>query len=294
MPPKSCSFNCVYCQLGRTRRTRIERVSFCSKERVFEEIARQVQSSEPDFITFAGDGEPTLSRDLGWLADHCRRRWPSHVAVITNSSLLFRDDVREELAAADVVLASLDVGCEATFRALNRPHPDLSFANIREGLMRFAEEYSGKLWLETMLVADANDSHLELTKIRDILKLIGPDRTYVTVPIRPPAESWVTVPPADVILRAQRILGDAEPVADREAGGFGLSQFSSARQAIVEIGSRHPLRRDQAESIAAFFSSPGTVANMLQARELIDVHFGDTEYVLPSYFNRDPEVGLPT
>jgi len=286
IPPKTCSYSCVYCQLGRTNRKHITRESFYQKEDILAEIAQLMEVSSPDYITFVGDGEPTLCKDLGWLIGQCKKKWTRPVAVITNGSLLFLEDVRHDLKKADVVLPTLDAGNEKTFKTINRPHGHIKYDAMLQGLVDFRSGYSGQIWLEVMLVKGLNDTDNELLNIRQAVDMIQPDRVYVVIPIRPPAESWVKPPDPVTILKAQQILGEAIPLTGLESGQFGLQEFSDARQAIMGIASRHPLRREQAADIEKTFSAPETVKQMLEAKELVEVEYNGNKYLLPGYFIR--------
>jgi len=207
-------------------------------------------------------------------------------AVITNGSLLFLKDVRRDLKEADVILPTLDAGSEKIFRHINRPHSDIGFNTMLGGLIDFRTEFSGQIWLEVMLVKGLNDSEEELRKIRKTVDLIKPDRVYVVTPIRPPAESWVEPASPEAMLKAQKILGNAEPITELEAGEFGLHEFTDACQAIMEIGSRHPLRREQAMEIENTFSAPNTVRQLIKEGKIVEVNYNDKQYVLPRYFIR--------
>lgn len=286
IPPKTCSYSCVYCQLGRTNHLRIKRESFYPKEEIFSEIQKNARTSKPDYVTFVGDGEPTLCKDLGWLIDKTRNELGLPTAVITNGSLLSLEDVRRDLAKTDVLLPSLDAGSEKTFRQINRPHRSIKYYDLLQGLKDFRMEFTGQMWLEVMLVQGLNDSQEELSNIKSAADLIKPDRIYVVTPIRPPAESWVKPPSPETILKAQQILGNTIPLTELESGDFGLREFTDARQAIVEIGSRHPLRLDQARKIENAFSSGEVVGRMIKEKELIKVEYNNRYYVLPAHFIR--------
>nr|MBN2277255.1 radical SAM protein [candidate division Zixibacteria bacterium] len=284
IPPKTCSYTCVYCQLGRTTRLQVTRESFFPKEDILAEIVTKSPKAKPDFITFVGDGEPTLCKDLGWLIRKTKDKLHTPTAVITNGSLLFRKDVREDLNEADVVIPTLDAGCEKTFKAVNRPHRDIDFATMLQGMVEFRHSYSGQFWVEVMLVKGINDTENELHSIKNAIDRVNPDRVYILTPIRPPAEPWVQPSDPEDILKAQEIIGQAVAVAGLESGQFGLSEFSDARQAVLEIGSRHPLRRQQAEEIEKHFVKSGILKKMLEEGELITVAYKGEEYLLPGYF----------
>jgi len=279
---KACSYACVYCQLGRTTRMLTTRERFFPPDEILAEIRDHLSEEKPDFVTFVGDGEPTLSTDLGRLIRECRRQWHVQVAVITNGSLLHRADVRQDLMAADVVLPSLDAGSAETFRAINRPRQDLKFDLVLNGLRRFRSEYAGQLWLETMLVKGLNDTVEELTAIRDRVAEIQPDRVYVMIPTRPPCETWVEPPSPETVLQAQQIIGGAVGVETLESGSFGLAEYADAEQAIVEIGSRHPLRREQAEKIDAAFAGDSVLPGLLATGALHEIEYRGRPYLLPA------------
>ncbi len=286
IPRKTCTYNCVYCQLGRTTDLCIKRRSFFSKESVIKEIADRVSMSRPDYITFTGDGEPTLSKDLGWILRRAKETWDIPLALITNGSLLFMDEVLEDIQCADVIMPSLDAGIATTFARINRPHRDIHFKNLINGLRSLQYEFSGKVWLEVMLVDSLNDSPDQVRETRNALNIIKPDRIQVLTPTRPPAERWVETPKAAAFLRALKILrGTVVQGVSRlnkmESGRFEIGDQLDAREAIWEISSRHPLRRGQIGTIEAELNAIGTVDAMCLDGELIEIrHQGET-YVVP-------------
>jgi wyosine [tRNA(Phe)-imidazoG37] synthetase (radical SAM superfamily) len=155
-----------------------------------------------------------------------------------------------------------------------------------QGQIDFCKRYSGRLWLEVMLVEGVNDSDEELAGLGRAISRIGPERVYILTPIRPPAESWVRPPDAGVIVRAQQSLAEATAIAEMETGEFGLQEFADAEEAIMEIGTRHPLRLDQAQEIESEFSEVGVVERLLEAESMVKVDYDGTEYLLPARFLR--------
>jgi wyosine [tRNA(Phe)-imidazoG37] synthetase (radical SAM superfamily) len=286
IPAKTCSYTCVYCQLGRTTRLQINRESFYPKNALLAEIVIRGEVTNPDFLTFVGDGEPTLCSDLGWLIEQSRNILYIPTAVITNGSLLSREDVRRDLCRADIVVPTLDSGRERTFRTINRPHRGITFESLVQGLVDFRRQYTGQIWVEVMLVKGMNDSIEELEDIKQAIDKIRPDRVYVLTPIRPPAEPWVRQPDPETILRAQEILGQVTAITNIESGDFGLREYSNAEQAIREISSRHPLRLSQAQKIESAFSQPGAIERMLAEKLLVTVKYCDQVYLIPGKFLR--------
>jgi len=282
IPYKTCSYSCVYCQLGKTIHLRIKRQSFFPKHDILEEIAGRTGDSAVDYITIVGDGEPTLSLDIGWIIRKCKERFSLPVAVITNGSLLFREDVRKDLYEADTVIPSLDAGNRETFKFINRPHGLIDYELMYNGLRAFRKEFSGQLWMEIMLVEGINDTVDSLLQLRSAIYKLSPDRLYLMSPTRPPAESWVKPPTSAHMIRARKIIGSGEPVAHREEGRFGISLYKDASQAIEEIGSRHPLRIEQALAIEKEFDDYGVVEKMIQDKRLVKTRYENYEYVYPA------------
>jgi wyosine [tRNA(Phe)-imidazoG37] synthetase (radical SAM superfamily) len=286
IPPKTCSYNCIYCQLGQTGRVQVRRESFYPKENILCDIENLVNSTNLDYITFVGDGEPTLCKDLGWLIGKCKEQWQVPVAVITNGSLFFMEDVRLDLKSSDVVLPTLDAGSEDVYKTVNRPHGSIGFGEMLQGQVDFRKEYSGKIWLEVMLVKGVNDSDESLMEIKDAIEQVKPERIYISVPIRPPAKPGVRPPGPGRIIRAHEIFGTALDLTDYESGEFGLDNFPDLRTTIIEICSRHPLREEQARDIEGRFSGMESIDTMLSDGSLVRVEYQNVSYLLPANFIR--------
>jgi len=282
IPAKTCSYSCIYCQLGRTDHMQIERKSFFPKEDIFHDIEKVVYASTADFITFVGDGEPTLCKDLGWLIENTKNVFKLPIAVITNGSLLSREDVREDLKNADVVMPSLDVGNQTLFEILNRPYKTVTFEKILQGLIDFRQDFRGQIWSEVMLVSGINDSVKELNSIKDALVRTRPDRVYITTPVRPPAENWVEPPDPENILLAEEIFEKVVSITEQETGDFGVMEFLNAREAILEISARHPLRVEQALKIERKFGESGTIKQLVNQSRLDKRSYRNTVYVMPN------------
>jgi len=286
IPRKTCSYNCIYCQLGQTNKLQVKRESFYPKEDILSDIGKVMNFANADHITFVGDGEPTLCKDLGWLIKSCKNKWQIPVAVITNGSLFFMGDVRQDLKSSDVVLPTLDAGSEEVYRTLNRPHGSIGFEEMLQGQVDFRKEYPGKIWLEVMLVKGVNDSDESLLEIKDAIEQVKPDRIYISVPIRPPAKPGVRPPEPERIMRTHEILGTSLDLTDRESGEFGLDNFPDLRTTIIEICSRHPLREEQARDIEGKFPGAESIDTMLSDGSLGRVEYQNVSYLLPSNFIR--------
>jgi len=248
LPFKTCSLSCVYCQLGRTKKTTIRRRQFFSEKQILEEIRDFLKTgTRVDFITFSGSGEPTLNKSIGRLIRKIKKMTGLQVAVLTNSTLLSRPEVRKELAAADVVVPSLDAATEKVFKKINRPHPSLQAKKIIEGLVKFRRQFRGQIWLEILLVKDINDSPAHLKKLRDAVERIKPDKIHLNTVVRPPAEKAAKPLSPEELNRIKEFFGEkAEVVAsfrkkEQETAPKDISQ------AILSIVRRRPVSLEDLE-----------------------------------------------
>jgi wyosine [tRNA(Phe)-imidazoG37] synthetase (radical SAM superfamily) len=248
VPLKTCNWNCVYCQLGRTIPLTNARCEFFPREEIYAEITQALGTHAPgdsDWITFVGSGETSLHSGIGWLIGQVKSITSLPVAVITNGSLLYLPELRRELSLADAVLPSLDVGNAKLYRKINRPHPQVTFERLLEGLIAFRREYRGKLWVEVMLVRGLNDSEIELLQIAKALEKIKPDEIHLLQPDRPPVESWVQPTDPEGLIRAQAILGRKARLVQPVDGSFNLRAEENLLEAIVAIITRHPMREEE-------------------------------------------------
>jgi len=193
VPLKTCTFNCIYCQLGKTTHQTLERKAYVPGRKVMEELEEKLStlSPPPDYITFSGSGEPTLNSEIGWVIQEINRLTKIPIAVLTNGSLLYLETVRNALQVADLVIPTLDAATPQLFKFINRPHHSLRFTQVLSGLKDFRREFGGQVWLEVMLCSGINDAPKEVQRLREIIDVIGPDRIQLNTVIRPPAEDFV-------------------------------------------------------------------------------------------------------
>jgi len=190
IPYKTCTLDCIYCQLGRTPRTTNRRRSWVPAAEVLAQVRAALRSGRRiDAVTFSGSGEPTLNRDLGRLIRGIKKIARVPVVVLTNGTLLGRKDVRDDLEAADIVVPSLDAATQASFRKVNRPHASIRSARMIDGLAEFRKSFRGRIWLEIMLVKGVNDSPAHLRALKRAAERIRPDRIHLNTVVRPPAEA---------------------------------------------------------------------------------------------------------
>lgn len=272
IPLKTCNWNCVYCQLGRTRPLTNERRDYYPPQEILAQLARALEQGAPgevDWVTFVGSGEPTLHASLGWLIRGAKDTTDLPVAVITNGSLLYRPEVRAELAAADAVLPSLDAASEYLYRRINRPHPAITFERLACGLKTFRAEFGGELWPEVMLVDGLNDSEEALHDLAQLLRQVGADEVHLSLPTRPPAETWVAPSDRAGLMRATAILGETTQVLHPVAGTFARREKEDIVDAVVQIITRHPMSQAQLEHTLEEWA-PGRTREALRQLEKSD------------------------
>ncbi len=238
VPFKTCTYDCIYCQLGRTTDKTVERKEYICVEKTLEELRNITGSIDADYITLSGSGEPTLNSGISKLIAGIKKISPIPIAILTNSSLLSEKKIRDEIKEADLVVPSLDAGDERTFREINRPHGSLKFETMVEGLIQFGREFSGRLWLEIMFVDGINSSLAEAKKLIPFIEKVNPDRIQLNTPIRPPAEKSVRQVPVEKLEEIRKILGPkAELIVRYEKMYKGIH---SAENEILSMLKRRP------------------------------------------------------
>ncbi len=192
VPFKTCTYDCVYCQLGKTTHKTCNRQVFYPVEEILEELSeRLTHMAAPDYITLSGSGEPTLYRNLKDIISGIKKITDIKLAVLTNGSLFFHGDVRRAVMEADLVIPSLDAGDEETFEKINRPHPEITFEKMIRGLCALRSEFSGLFWLEVFIVNNITTRQEQLLRIKSIIERIGPDRVQLNTAVRGAAEEYV-------------------------------------------------------------------------------------------------------
>lgn len=243
VPFKTCSYDCIYCQLGQTTNKTVERRQWVPLNDVLEELKGKL-ASKPDYITLSGSGEPTLYSRLGELIAGIRAMTDVPVAVLTNGSLLWQEEVRRQLMDAHLVIPSLDAGHTRMFQAVNRPHESLSFDRMLEGLIDFREDYYGEYWLEVFLLAGHTAVESEVSRITECVQRIKPDRVQLNTATRPTAEDYaVMVDRARMADIAGRFEPPAEVIADYR-GVHAQSDFKAGREGVREMIQRRPCSLD--------------------------------------------------
>ncbi len=285
--PKTCSYSCVYCQLGNTDHLTIRRALHCAPGELHADVKSTLEKlkqndTQVDYLTFVPDGEPTLESLLG---DQIQllRQFGIPIAVITNASLLYDPEVRRQLKGADRVSVKVDAVRHDTWHRIDRPHGDLRLEAVLDGVLQFSREYDGELDTETMLVKDLNDSVDDLKPLSAFINWLKPHTAYLSVPIRPPAVRGVEIPGEDVLVRAHQMLSDVVARVELLTGFEGTSFDSKGNPEddLLSITSVHPMRFDQ---VAAFLeqagSDPELAEWMVRQEKLREVVYGGQRFLI--------------
>ncbi|WP_107764136.1 radical SAM protein [Coprothermobacter proteolyticus] len=288
IPYKICSYNCVYCQVGRTLHMQMKRTLYSNPSEVFDEVKKKVEriretQQNVDYISIVPDGEPTLDSSLGELIERLKELGLP-VAVITNSSLTWDKSVQEDLKKADWVSVKIDAISPNTWKQINRPHASLSLDEILQGMQEFAGSYTGTLCTETMLVKELNDNPEELTAIANFIKSrIRPYKAYIGVPTRPPAEPWVSRPEPESITAAYAIFTkeglNAETLTGYESSGFVVTD--NPVEEILEITAVHPMRSDAVKDVLNRFGvGEDVLQQLVKEGRIRKVHYEGWDYYI--------------
>ena len=285
IPPKICSYSCIYCQIGVTDSMLIERKEYYSPNNIFKEVSSKVKQlqdagEEIDFITFVPDGEPTLDINLGKEID-LLKPLGIRIAVITNSSLLWNEDVRNDLMKTDWVSVKIDTVDEKIWQRIDRPHGKLNLQKIIYGIKTFSSAFKGKLVTETMLVKGINDGFESIKRTAEIINWINPDRFYLLVPTRPPAEKFVESPTEEILNTAYHTFSDltnnVELLVHNE--GTDFSYTSDVEKELLSILAVHPMRQEAVDKfIKKADANKSLISSLTKSEKIKEVLYNNNIY----------------
>lgn len=287
IPPKVCSYSCVYCQVGATDCMSISRKEFFDTDKIFSAVAEKIQQLQKagekiDYLTFVPDGEPTLDINLGRTIERLKS-FGIKIAVITNASLLWDKEVQSDLMNTDWVSMKIDSVDENIWRKINRPHGSLDLKKIVTGIKEFASVFKGMLVTETMLVKSLNDNIESLSKTAQIISEINLHKAYILAPTRPPAEVLVKKPSVESINTAYQIysslIHNVELIAYNEGTDFSFS--SDAEKELLSILAVHPMRKDAVDNFLSRSNSTwDLINNLIREKQLKEVTYSGNTFLI--------------
>ena len=287
IPPKICTYSCVYCQVGKTLNMQVERKVFYKPEEIVQSVERKVREAkergEPvDYLTFVPDGEPTLDINLGKEIELLKTSGIK-IAVITNSSLIWKEDVRNELGRADWISLKIDAVTEDSWRKINRPHRYLKQDEILRGILEFSRTFEGELTTETMLNKDFNDNLEEIEKISSFIAKINPNKSYIAIPTRPPAEKSSKPPVEQAINMAFQVFKEksihTEYLIGYEGNAFAFT--GNVEDDLLSITSVHPMREDGVNRLLVKAKSGwNVIEKLMHEGKLTEVEYKNKKFYI--------------
>ncbi len=287
IPPKICSYSCIYCQLGKTKNMKFQRSTFYKVEDIIQAVKNQLEKTKGrgesvDYLTFVPDGEPTLDINLGHEIE-LLKPLGIKIAVITNSSLIWNPDVRNNLQKADLVSLKIDAASKEIWKRMNRPHKNIKLNEILDGLIRFAKTFKNKLITETMLIQNINDNISELNKIANLIEQINPDECFISIPIRPPAEKWAIPANEESINNAFQIFNKkcnrVEYLIGYEGNEFAFT--GNIENDLLSITSVHPMREEGVKELLKRANTNWSIINrLLDEKKLTELKFQGKKFYM--------------
>jgi len=286
IPPKICTYSCIYCQLGRTLKMQVERKKFYDVGKVVEDVKKKVEEAEKagehiDYLTFVPDGEPTLDINIGEEIKGLKQLGIK-IAVITNSSLIWKEDVRNELCKADWVSLKVDAVSEGVWRRVDRPHGKLRLDEIMEGMRAFSQNFKGELVTETMLIDGVNDGDEEIENIASFVHGLSPRKSYISIPTRPPAEDVKPSPEQKINAAYQIFKGkkiNVEYLIGYEGNDFAFT--GNVEEELLGIMSVHPMRENAVkEFLEKANAGWDVVEKLLKENKLIETEYQGNKFYM--------------
>ncbi|MCK4821133.1 radical SAM protein [bacterium] len=287
IPPKVCSYSCVYCQLGRTLNMQVERKAFYKPEKILKAVEKKIKDAKNkregiDYLTFVPDGEPTLDINLGKEIE-LLKPLGIKIAVISNASLIWQEDVQNDLSKADWVSLKIDAFSENIWRRINRPHKSLQLDKVFQGIAEFSRTFEGELATETMLIRDINDDAEEMKKITGFIVGLKDVKSYISIPTRPPAEKWVKPANEHAINKAYQVFKegsiDAEYLIGYEGNAFAFT--GSVEEDLLSITSVHPMRK---EAVDEFLKKANrnwaVIEKLITEDKLIEMEYKNNKFYM--------------
>jgi len=294
IPPKKCTYSCVYCQLGRTHNMQVERREFYKSEEIMRAVEKKVKDvrgkgNPTDYLTYVSDGEPTLDINIG-AEIKMLNTLGIKIAVITNASLLWQENVRNELNNADLVSLKIDAVSENIWRKINRPDQSLNIQKILKGISEFSYSYNGNLITETMLIHNINNEINELNKIASIISKLQSKKSYISIPIRPPSEKWVKTTTESELNTAYQIFKERGINVEFLTGyeGNAFSSTGNLKDDLLSITAVHPMREEGVnELVKNTRGSWDTVNKLISEKRIIELEHKNKKFYLRKFSKYD-------
>lgn len=290
IPPKICTYSCIYCQIGKTIKMQTERQQFYTPEKIVSAVKNKIRKAKGkgesiDYLAFVPDGEPTLDFNLGKEILYLKELGIK-IAVITNASLLSEKDVRDNLSNADWVSLKIDTVDHAIWKKINKPHKSLRFERILDGISEFSMSFKGDLTTETMFIQNVNDQIRSIEDTADFITRLHPTKSYLSIPTRPPAETGVKPTSENNLNTAYQVFTkrgiDTEYLIGYEGNTFGFT--GDIVEDLLDIASVHPIRKDGVvELLKKADKDWSIVEKLLHEDKLMEVEYDNKKFYVRKF-----------
>ncbi len=290
IPPKFCSYSCIYCQAGRTSHMQVERRSFYKPEKILKAVQRKIKEAENkgehiDYLSFVPDGEPTLDINLGKELK-LLKSFNIKTAVISNASLIWQKSVQKDLYNADWVSLKIDAASKHIWNKINRPHKSLHIDEIFQGIVEFSNSFKGDLTTETMLIRGINDNIEEMQKVAKFISKLKDSKSYISIPTRPPAEKWVNSATEHSINMAYQLFKEESINVEYLIGyeGNAFAYTGNVEEDLLSITSVHPMKE---EAVSEFLKKANAekeiIQKLLDENKLMETKYRESKFYLRKF-----------
>jgi len=282
VPHKICTYDCIYCQIGKTTEKTLSRKEYVPVKEIIEEVERFLKEGTPsiDYLSLTGSGEPTLHSQIRSVIEGIKAITAIPVAVLTNGSLLYEEEVRQDLLRTDIVLPSLDAVSSEVFMRINRPRPGFSVEKVIEGLVEFRKVYKGQIWLEILFCKGVNDGKEELLRMKKVIDRIQPDRIHINTVVRPPSEKWAVPLNQKEMEEIRAFFGEKAEIISEFDRHLPMVSERDIQEEILKILKRRPLSLSDLSKGMGITSDEleAYLSPLIQEGKIKSRPFGDSVY----------------
>jgi len=250
IPYKTCSFDCLYCEVGGTTNRTVTSEPFVPVKDILGQLEKRLKKCTPDVITLAGSGEPTLHSEIHHIISGIRELTDTRIVILTNGSLFWDEAVRKRVLGADLIMPTLSSAIPNTFQTIHRPHSDLTLDSVVYGLKQLRAEFTGLIYLEVILLAGINDSDEEINALKPLIEEIQPEKIQLNTVVRPPADPIAKALDRQRLEEIKLFLGERAEIVVDIGAAQGAAEHHAKGEEMLEMVRRRPLRvKDMANSL---------------------------------------------
>jgi len=282
IPHKTCTFDCLYCEVGRTTNRTITGSVLAPVDEILRQLDKRLTECNPNVITLAGSGEPTLHSEIDHIISGIRELTDTRIVILTNGSLFWDEAVRERVLGADLIMPTLSSAVSSTFQTIHRPHADLTLDRVVDGLKQLRAEFDGLIYLEVILLAGMNDTDEEMRALKPLIHEIQPEKIQLNTVVRPPADLCAKALDSKRLEEIKLLLGERAEIVVDIGAEKGAMEHQIKSEGLLEMVRRRPLRiKDMANSLGLSIHEVESVVKGLLIKGYLrrQDHSGEIFYV---------------